>query len=129
MPLRTRTDLLMRASQHAAERRVPTATVVKEILHYEILCALTHSGAAAQLAFQGGTALRLCYQGARYSADLDFAGGQHFEPERMRPFAEILQQESAKRMVCRSTFKRPRRKKRLKASTLPAGALKCLFLK
>lgn len=93
MPLRTRTDLLMRASQYAAERRVPTATVVKEILHYEILCALTHSGAAAQLAFQGGTALRLCYQGARYSADLDFAGGQHFEPERMRPFAEILQQE------------------------------------
>ncbi len=93
MLLRTRTDLWTRASRYATERRIPAATVVKEILHYEILYALTQSGAAAQLAFQGGTALRLCYQGARYSEDLDFAGGQHFEPERMRSFAEILQRE------------------------------------
>ncbi|MCM3609173.1 nucleotidyl transferase AbiEii/AbiGii toxin family protein [Cupriavidus pauculus] len=93
MQLRTRTDLMALAGKYANERKVPASTIVKEILHYEILYALTQSGAAAQLTFQGGTALRLCYQGTRYSEDLDFAGGDSFQPEAMTPFAELLQKE------------------------------------
>lgn len=42
MRLRTRTDLLALAGQYANERKVPTHTVIKEILHYEIpLCVDT----------------------------------------------------------------------------------------
>ncbi|GAB3627282.1 hypothetical protein PTE30175_01968 [Pandoraea terrae] len=93
MPLRTQTDLLTLAGRYANERRVPASTIIKEILHYEILFALTQSGAASHLAFQGGTALRLCYQGTRYSEDLDFACGKHFAPETMTPFADVLRKE------------------------------------
>jgi predicted nucleotidyltransferase component of viral defense system len=93
MQLRTRTDLLAVAGKYANERKVPANTIVKEILHYEILYALTQSGAAAQLTFQGGTALRLCYQGTRYSEDLDFAAGDAFKPDAMVPFADLLRRE------------------------------------
>lgn len=92
---RTKIDLLETAGQYANERRVPASTIVKEMLHYEILFALSQSGATAQLTFQGGTALRLCYQGTRYSEDLDFAGGSEFDPASMGTFAEILQKEIA----------------------------------
>jgi predicted nucleotidyltransferase component of viral defense system len=93
MPLRTRTNLLSLAGKYANERKVSASVVMKEILHYEILYALTQSGATAQLTFQGGTALRLCYQGTRYSEDLDFVGGKSFQPESMAPFAGLLQKE------------------------------------
>jgi predicted nucleotidyltransferase component of viral defense system len=95
MFLRTRTDLLTLAGQYANDRKAPVSTIMKEILHYEILYALSQSGAAAQLTFQGGTALRLCYQGTRYSEDLDFAGGDSFNPRAMAPFTELLQKEIA----------------------------------
>ena len=92
---RTQNDLRELAGQYANARRVPAATIIKEILHYEILYALTQSGAASHLVFQGGTALRLCYQGTRYSEDLDFACGPAFAPECMAPFADLLQREIA----------------------------------
>lgn len=95
MPFRTRTDLLALASRYANERRVPASTIAKEILHYEILYALLQSGAAAALTFQGGTALRLCYQGTRYSEDLDFVAGNSFDPAVMAPFEVLLQREIA----------------------------------
>lgn len=91
--MRTKSDLLALAGRYATERRVPVAAVIKEILHYEILFALNQSGATGNLTFQGGTALRLCYQGTRYSEDLDFVGGPDFDPEQMAPFAELLQRE------------------------------------
>lgn len=90
---RTRADLLTLAGQYANERKVSASTVVKEILHYEILYALVQSGAAGQLTFQRGTALRLCYQGTRYSEDLDFAGGQAFRAESMATFGDLLTKE------------------------------------
>lgn len=49
--------------------------VVKELLHYDILLALSESDIAQRVVFQGGTALRLCYGGQRYSEDLDFVCG------------------------------------------------------
>lgn len=95
MPFRTRTDLLALAGRYATERRVPAGTIAKEILHYEILYALLQSGAAAALTFQGGTALRLCYQGTRYSEDLDFVAGSAFDPAVMAPFEALLRREIA----------------------------------
>ncbi|MBV8047134.1 MAG: nucleotidyl transferase AbiEii/AbiGii toxin family protein [Paludibacterium sp.] len=93
--LRNLMDLHELAGRYANERRVPMATILKEILHYEILYALTESDAARYLVFQGGTALRLCYQGTRYSEDLDFTCGTSFDPRSMKPFADILQREIA----------------------------------
>ena len=95
MPTRTRTDLLAVAGQYAQARQAPQNVVVKELLHYEILYALVQSGAAEHLTFQGGTCLRLCYGGSRYSEDLDFAGGRDFHPAQLERFGEILQREIA----------------------------------
>lgn len=44
--MRTANDLRALAGKYATERRIPAATVIKEILHYEILFALNQSGAA-----------------------------------------------------------------------------------
>ena len=110
MQLRTRTDLISLAGKYANERRVPAGTVIKEILHYEILFAMVQSGAAGQLAFQGGTALRLCYQGSRYSEDLDFAAGADFQPETMAPFAELLQRHIAGAYGLKVEIKAPKAK-------------------
>jgi predicted nucleotidyltransferase component of viral defense system len=93
--MRNREDLLALAARYAAEQRAPAATITKEILHYEILFALQESGAMETLTFQGGTSLRLCYQGNRYSEDLDFAGGKHFDPASMEPFCDVLKREIA----------------------------------
>ncbi len=92
---RTRTDLLALAAEYATRRRAPANTLVKEMLHYEIIYALIQSGAASHLTFQGGTCLRLCYGGNRYSEDLDFAGGRDFAPELLAGFSEILKDEIA----------------------------------
>lgn len=83
-------DLLELGNTYARERAVPPETIIKEILHYEILHALILSGAGDNLTFQGGTCLRLCHNGTRYSEDLDFAGGADFNPEAIAGFVEIL---------------------------------------
>lgn len=90
---RTRTDLLATARRVAAERRAPAATIIKELLHYEILYALVSTGCAERLTFQGGTALRLCYQGSRYSEDLDFVGGDDFSGDSMAVFSSVLAEQ------------------------------------
>jgi predicted nucleotidyltransferase component of viral defense system len=56
---------------------------------------MAQSEALSQLTFQGGTALRLCYRGTRYSEDLDFACSESFHTDAMKPFAELLQKEIA----------------------------------
>lgn len=84
------TSLLETARQVASTRQASVPAVIKELLHYEIIQALVDSGSAASLVFQGGTALRLCYGGLRYSEDLDFAGGLEFSPSVMKPFMNRL---------------------------------------
>ena len=54
------------------------SVIEKELLHYDILFALEKGGLLDKLTFQGGTSLRLCYGGKRFSEDLDFAGGKDF---------------------------------------------------
>src|SRR6266436_5470305 len=50
--------------------------LVKEAIHVHLLSALSEAGILRHVTFQGGTALRLCYAGERYSEDLDFVCGK-----------------------------------------------------
>src|SRR5882762_10824558 len=50
--------------------------LVKEAIHLHLLSALSEAGVLQHVVFQGGTALRLCYGGERYSEDLDFVCGR-----------------------------------------------------
>ncbi|OCS21958.1 hypothetical protein CFVI97532_07095 [Campylobacter fetus subsp. venerealis cfvi97/532] len=66
-------DLNKIADTYARDRGANLKSVIiKEMLHLDILRALSNSDLSSQIVFQGGTALRLCYQGGRYSEDLDF---------------------------------------------------------
>jgi predicted nucleotidyltransferase component of viral defense system len=49
--------------------------LIKEAIHLHLLSALSDAGVLRRVVFQGGTALRLCYGGERYSEDLDFVCG------------------------------------------------------
>jgi hypothetical protein len=50
--------------------------LVKEAIHLHLLSAMSDAGILRHAVFQGGTALRLCYGGDRYSEDLDFVCGK-----------------------------------------------------
>jgi predicted nucleotidyltransferase component of viral defense system len=50
--------------------------LVKEAIHLHLLSAMSDAGILRHAVFQGGTALRLCYGGDRYSDDLDFVCGK-----------------------------------------------------
>ena len=50
--------------------------LMKEAIHLHLLSALSEAGVLRHVIFQGGTALRLCYGGERYSEDLDFVCGR-----------------------------------------------------
>ncbi len=69
--------------------------LVKEVVHLHLLSALSDAGVLRHVVFQGGTALRLCYGGERYSEDLDFvcgkAGSYVDEVEFDRLVAEALE--------------------------------------
>jgi predicted nucleotidyltransferase component of viral defense system len=50
--------------------------LMKEAIHLHLLSALSEAGILQHVVFQGGTALRLCHGGERYSEDLDFVCGK-----------------------------------------------------
>lgn len=103
-------DELMRwAETEAGGVDVPTRpTIVKELLHYDILHALSRSDLAEKLVFQGGTALRLCYGGQRYSEDLDFTcGASAAEPFELGDMEALLRKHVADRYGLAVTVKPP----------------------
>ncbi|MFI4957152.1 MAG: nucleotidyl transferase AbiEii/AbiGii toxin family protein [Gammaproteobacteria bacterium] len=65
--------------------------VEKELLHYDILFALDKESLLDKITFQGGTALRLCYGGQRFSEDLDFAGGINFHSADLMRMKECIE--------------------------------------
>ena len=89
------TSLLDTAAQLAQAQGAPVNTLVKELLHYEILYAMGQSGVLENLVFQGGTALRLCYGGLRYSEDLDFVSGYAIPQLPIQNFIDILTRQIA----------------------------------
>lgn len=68
-----------RAMQDTSLRHMQPV-IEKELLHYDILFCLEQGRLLDGLVFQGGTSLRLCRGGSRFSEDLDFAGGRDFSP-------------------------------------------------
>jgi predicted nucleotidyltransferase component of viral defense system len=50
--------------------------LMKEAIHLHLLSALSETGVLRHVVVQGGTALRLCYRGERYSEDLVFVCGK-----------------------------------------------------
>jgi len=54
--------------------------IEKEILHHDIMTVLIKEGLMQSLTFIGGTSLRMCYNSARLSEDLDFNAGHDFKP-------------------------------------------------
>ena len=69
------------------------SVIIKDMLHLDILKALSDYEISKQIAFQGGTALRLCYQGVRYCEDLNFVlcnESLDFDKELFREFEEAF---------------------------------------
>lgn len=90
-------ELMRKAEIEAGGVDVPTRpAILKELLHYSILQSLSRSSLADRIVFQGGTALRLCYGGNRYSEDLDFVcGADAKEPFDISDMATLLRQDVA----------------------------------
>src|SRR5712671_5087319 len=77
--------------------------LVKEAIHLHLLSALSDTGILRHVVFQGGTALRLCYGGERYSEDLDFVCGKSGSYLDEIEFEKLVQHalEAAKRSLQR----------------------------
>jgi len=65
----------------------------KELAHLLILNAMSKTRLFKDITFQGGTALRLCYMGDRYSEDLDFVVGKKISHEEVKEVGEFLIKE------------------------------------
>ncbi|MDA8101842.1 MAG: nucleotidyl transferase AbiEii/AbiGii toxin family protein [Nitrospiraceae bacterium] len=84
-------DSLRRLAELNARAQGGTVdAVLKELLHYEILQAMLETDVFQALTFRGGTALRLCYRGERYSEDLDFVCGTQFDPGVLGGLGDVL---------------------------------------
>lgn len=64
--------------------------VEKELLHHDVLLAMSDSGLLRELCFIGGTCLRACYGSNRLSEDLDFTGGTNFQRSDLADLKEVL---------------------------------------
>ncbi|MCO6356228.1 nucleotidyl transferase AbiEii/AbiGii toxin family protein [Pseudoalteromonas shioyasakiensis] len=88
------------------------AVIEKELLHYYILFALERGGFLDKLVFQGGTSLRLCYGGNRFSEDLDFAGGKEFNSFMLKDIKACIEKYIGERYGLEVTVKEPKELKK-----------------
>ena len=72
-------QLVNQALSNNAELAPLRVVVEKELLHHDILLALSEGGMLQKLCFIGGTCLRACYGSNRLSENLDFTGGADFD--------------------------------------------------
>lgn len=84
------------------------SVIEKELLHYDILFALEKGGLLDKLTFQGGTSLRLCYGGNRFSEDLDFAGGKDFSSAILADMKHYIEKYIGERYGLEVTVKEPK---------------------
>lgn len=87
--------------------------VEKELLHYDIIYCLERKGLLDNLVFQGGTSLRLCRGGSRFSEDLDFAGGTDFSMENLTEIKNCIEDYVSKRYGLKVRVKEPSALKKL----------------
>jgi len=110
---RLETDLLhQKAAALSRNSSSLEQTIVKELLHYDIIEALYKSDIAKEIVFQGGTALRLCYGAFRYSEDLDFVlkNTDTFTPELMNAFNHVFIQSIKKKYGLKAQVDTPKLK-------------------
>ncbi|AWB65316.1 nucleotidyl transferase AbiEii/AbiGii toxin family protein [Saccharobesus litoralis] len=84
------------------------AVIEKELLHYDILFALEKGGLLDKLTFRGGTSLRLCYGGNRFSEDLDFAGGIDFSSAMLADMKSCIEKYIGERYGLEVNVKEPK---------------------
>ena len=84
--------------------------IEKELIHYDILRAMSENGFLENLCFQGGTSLRLCYGSERFSEDLDFTGGVGFDYIAMSQLKECIEDSLSARYGLSVTVKPPKEK-------------------
>lgn len=102
-------DLMVIADRLAAGQNRLKDTILKEVLHADILMALHKSELGKLLVFQGGTALRMCYGNQRYSEDLDFVRNAPLKPVYFEKFKEILKASMAERYGLNVRITEPKR--------------------
>lgn len=100
-------DLIEIAKKEHEKTGGDVGAIIKEILHYDILHALSQSNISQNLVFQGGTALRLCHGNDRYSEDLDFVCGDDSVFTRMEHFKEIFLNTIGEKYGLESAVKDP----------------------
>tara|TARA_Y100000782_G_scaffold56788_1_gene62870 strand:- start:133 stop:1137 length:1005 start_codon:yes stop_codon:yes gene_type:complete len=83
-------------------------TVVKEGLHRDILSCIAQSGLSREIVFQGGTALRLCYDNNRYSEDLDFVTEKPVSDTAIEKFKTLLSDVIGNDYAAQVEFKDPK---------------------
>ena len=97
-------ELAMQSTGYTHMRPV----ITKELLHYDILFCLEDNGLLDKLTFQGGTSLRLCYGGSRFSEDLDFVGGHDFSTSQLINIKKCLEKYIGNRYGLQIEIKEPR---------------------
>lgn len=80
-----------------AEYPALRTVIEKELLHYDILRAMSGAGFLKNLTFMGGTCLRDCHGSPRLSEDLDFTGGFEFSKSDMAELGEVIQKAIEKK--------------------------------
>ena len=79
VPLTEKVRRIIAAAPALAQLR---PVIEKELIHYDIFYVLQHKALMLpEMAFVGGTCLRLCYGSNRYSEDIDFHAGANFQPK------------------------------------------------
>ena len=80
--------------------------LVKEAIHLHLLSAMSEAGILRHAVFQGGTSLRLCYGGERYSEDLDFVcgkSGSYFTDIEFKDLIETALETTKKTLIAQLT--------------------------
>lgn len=83
-------EVVNQALSQNAELTSLRVVVEKELLHHDILLAMSDAGLLQNLCFIGGTCLRACYGSNRLSEDLDFTGGTNFKRETLTELKTVL---------------------------------------
>jgi predicted nucleotidyltransferase component of viral defense system len=101
-------NALVERAMQVGNRSHMRPVVEKELLHYDLLFALDQAGLLDLLTFQGGTSLRLCYGARRFSEDLDFVGGRHFNTAQLLNMKSCIERYVGERYGLEVTVKEPK---------------------
>jgi predicted nucleotidyltransferase component of viral defense system len=101
-------NLLVERAMMIPGRARMRPAIAKELLHYDILFCLDSHGLLDKLTFQGGTSLRLCYGGLRFSEDLDFVGGRDFATVHLIQMKKCLEKYLGERYGLEIMVKEPK---------------------